>query len=251
MKRSVVHTVSRTMISAVFQLLDIKKKMNVEIEQRRAEMEQRALKVERERMGRAGEYVDRVGFNSAVVKDVLARTFLKNEAEHVLALVIERMQMRIPIVDMREVRVCGVSSSDLSVSSHPSHTLMADDSMWWISQQRFEGGRGYEYIDYSFGQVVQVCVVKIKIPPLPHGPLSVRDFCLESWDSNANDFVRNRAHRFMTQDTRKWQSFLLDPPIESSRVRLACLSNAAAAYSLFRQEFNNANAVGFFQICFC
>ncbi|CAE7342774.1 unnamed protein product [Symbiodinium natans] len=38
------------------------------------------------------------------------------------------------------------------------------------------GGVGREYLDFSFDAMRRISFVAVKIPPLPYGPLSVRDF---------------------------------------------------------------------------
>ncbi|KAA8493930.1 hypothetical protein FVE85_3905 [Porphyridium purpureum] len=177
---------------------------------------------------KAGMLVDRIGFNTALVRLVLAKTFLKHEADHVRSLVLQRMRMQIPIVSMEHVRVLGASSCARSAHSNPSHTLVSDDRLWWISATR--SPQHPEYIEFALGQSaneeVQVALVSMRIPPLPYGPLSVRLFRIESWDARKSAFVFHTAHVFSTLDTGGWQTFLLDPPVESSRIRLVCLQNA-------------------------
>lgn len=109
--------------------------------------------------------------------------------------------------------------------------------------------------------------MSMSIPVLPHGPLSVRHFVLETSDggvcagvdartgvdaggggsaqlSTINldmEWKRNPGHTFITLDEEGLQQFAVMPPIEAEYVRLVCLRNAADDLDM---------PIGFWEIAF-
>ena len=71
------------------------------------------------------------------------------------------------------------SQGDFPLSAR--HKL--DDQQWWISgQDNFKLGSGREWLEFKLGDgsaVRRVSAIGVKIPPLPFGPLSVRQFHVE------------------------------------------------------------------------
>jgi hypothetical protein len=78
-----------------------------------------------------------------------------------------------------EVTVTGCSSHDNAHS--PAHCLDDSPLSWWMSApQSMPQGRGREYVQFRLGPCPRrLTMFGIKIPPLPQGPLSVFEFCLE------------------------------------------------------------------------
>eukprot|EP00438_Fugacium_kawagutii_P003898 Skav220691 [mRNA] locus=scaffold472:240356:245488:+ [translate_table: standard] len=114
----------------------------------------------------------------------------------------------------------------------------------------WEGGHGREYLDFSFGATPRrVTVVALKIPPLPYGPLSVRDFHLEVLD---NDAKRKNVGMMMTLDSPEMQEFVVYPPLECCNLRLVCTRNAAAAIreTPGRSLLRGGDCIGLFQVGF-
>ena len=70
--------------------------------------------------------------------------------------------------------------------------------------------------------------VTLCIPPLPFGPLSVRDFHLETSPKADGPWERCTAD-LTTLDTKEPQPFQLHPPIEAAFLRIVCTKNAARA----------------------
>jgi len=128
------------------------------------------------------------------------------------------------ILRVSDVTVTGCSSSrgDFPISA----VLNDAENEWWISESgTCPDGHGREYLEFSFGaELCRVTVLAMKIPPLPYGPLSVRDFHLEVIDP-----MQSTTPTLMTLDSREMQEFVLFPPLECRKLRLVCTRNAAAA----------------------
>jgi len=75
---------------------------------------------------------------------------------------------------------------------------------------------------------VRVARVDMRIPPMPSGPLSVRDFHLESAMSAEGPW-RHASATFSTLDRPEMQSWAIRPPIEATHLRVVCTRNAARA----------------------
>lgn len=96
--------------------------------------------------------------------------------EHIAVQVAELL--RIQPIAPEDVTVSGCSSTrgDFPLSA----VLGGREDEWWISKAgTMPGGVGREYLEFDFGQCLRrVSFLGMRIPPLPHGPLSVRDFHL-------------------------------------------------------------------------
>lgn len=79
----------------------------------------------------------------------------------------------------------------------------------------------------------------MRLPPLPHGPLSVRSFHLEACDGEGGPY-RRASHTLTTLDTAATQRWCIRPPIEARRVRIVCETNAAAAAEEARRRTHPA-----------
>ena len=92
-------------------------------------------------------------------------------------------------------------------------------------------GVGSEWIAFSLGPPGpprRIDRVNMSIPAMPLGPLSVREFHLE--ESASADGPWTRASRTLsTLNVGTEQSWAIDPPIESSFVRIVCTRNASRA----------------------
>lgn len=73
-----------------------------------------------------------------------------------------------------------------------------DSSDCWISAPgSFPNGRGHQGVVFDMGRVVQISQVRISIPPLPSGPLSVRKFRVEACyieRTSTSDVFSDEAH---------------------------------------------------------
>ena len=158
-------------------------------------------------------------------------------------------QLRIARVDSSSVEAISASSTDDSQPDvcHRNNALRPDEDNWWISAAgTCPGGVGREHVTFRCGATsapVRVDRVALKIPPLPMGPLSVREFHLESANSPEGPWTRATPD-LQTLDSRALQEWALHPPLESRYVRIVCTKNATA------NRTRIAGCVGFFYIKF-
>mmetsp|Transcript_10549 Transcript_10549/g.21696 ORF Transcript_10549/g.21696 Transcript_10549/m.21696 type:complete len:200 (-) Transcript_10549:7-606(-) len=86
-------------------------------------------------------------------------------------------------VQQDKVRATNCSSHDGIHSLR--HTLRDNETTWWLSKTgSMPNGRGKQWVQYLLDEssnLVRVSSVSIKIPPMPQGPLSVREFCLQTF----------------------------------------------------------------------
>lgn len=161
-------------------------------------------------------------------------------------------------VSMEDVQVVAASSSAPYDQCDPKHTLMPGCDCWWISSPgSAPNGVGCEFISYQLGDTVRrVSFVRLQIPCLPYGPLSVRIFHLESAEQADGPYTR-ASPELVTFDTERMQEWALTPPIESRFVRIVCTVNAAAAHQfedkwhrLSGMRLIEADCIGFFELAF-
>jgi hypothetical protein len=166
-------------------------------------------------------------------------------------------------VDPDMVEIVSCSSHD---KVHPLEACLSDEeTTWWISgQHSMPQCRGSEYIQLSLGPTLRrLAAVSIKIPPLPQGPLSVREFRIESpktTRASTTDEEWTAVSQVFTVDNRTgFQRFVLAHSVDVQQVRLVCLSNQIASFieDGFGARHNvNVNAalrfecVGFFSVRF-
>merc|ERR1739848_403318 len=112
-------------------------------------------------------------------------------------------------------------------------------------------GCGSEYLEFSFGSVSRrVSYVGVCIPPMPYGPLSVRHFHIEAaqripgCDTVSWKVVSEESLRTLDEDGL--QEFGLDPPLDTTTVRLVCTLTAARACN----SRQHTDCVGLFQVAF-
>ena len=121
-----------------------------------------------------------------------------------------------------------------------SEVTTRDVSTWWISKA-FDPAQCDEWISFQVspnGADRRVTCVGLRIPPMPFGPLSVRGFRVEALDRDGG--WRETGHAFETLDRSDLQEFVLDPPLETSQVRLRVTSTAVPT----------AHNCGLFQVLF-
>jgi hypothetical protein len=125
-------------------------------------------------------------------------------------------------------------------------------------------GRGFEYVELSVGQKLRrLTAVFLKIPPLPQGPLSVREFRIEAPSSNSTTAIIDgeltewtAVSQVFTVDNRTgFQRFVLSDPVDLSQMRLVCLSNQIDPYVNVEDEVvasdhvpRRFECVGFFSL---
>jgi hypothetical protein len=167
-------------------------------------------------------------------------------------------------VDSDTVEVVGCSSHD---KVHSLQACLSDDeNTWWISgEHTMPRGRGCEYLELSVGpKLRRLTAVSIKIPPLPQGPLSVREFRIEapsttssstSIDGESTEWTAV-SPVFTVANRTGYQRFMLsDPVLDVSHIRLVCLTNQIDPYVNVEDEVMASDhvprrfeCVGFFSV---
>mmetsp|Transcript_20814 Transcript_20814/g.57859 ORF Transcript_20814/g.57859 Transcript_20814/m.57859 type:complete len:272 (-) Transcript_20814:803-1618(-) len=177
----------------------------------------------------------------------------------------------------------------VSASSHDgAHDLSCsldtqDDSTWWISgRDTMQQGRGREWVQYRLAgddsykiraqsqsqhhlkllqpakprRLTTMCV---KIPPLPMGPLSVRDCHVEAkCVPQGNDEAWSQVSPRWTVSNRSGlQRFHLPRPVDATEVRIVCHCNQFAPIleefedgDMIQSSTNYAIMVGYFAVKF-
>ena len=151
----------------------------------------------------------------------------------------------------KEVEVVGASSKHRSSSNNLSDCLVDTENNWWISgaETMPAKGKGREYVEFRLcprNLLRRLTSVHIRIPPLPQGPLSVREFRLEvvgegGWWQKFPDIhvVDNRSGM---------QQFYIGINIDASLVRVVCLSNQISQY--VEELPTSLTSVGFYAVRF-
>jgi hypothetical protein len=167
-----------------------------------------------------------------------------------------------------DVTVAGCSSHD---GRHPlASCLSPDETTWWISAPRtMNRGRGREHVDFLLcpgesESARRLSSVSIRIPPLPRGPLSVRDLELrlriERRGDDGTPFYLYQPVALSSNSVRNepgWQRFRLIEPVDAKVVRLVCLNNQISRFMgdegsepLLPTVVSPFDQVGFFSIRF-
>ena len=151
--------------------------------------------------------------------------------EHVLSF------LKVPCLDMKHVRATNTSSLG---TWNPdgrcgiAQCLDKSDDNWWISgENSMPCGVGAEWVSFSLSDDANIPTrvrfdrVELRIPPLPSGPLSVRNFFLESSHTREGPWTRVTPD-LTTMDSAQTQCFDVGP-IEAAFLRIVCTRNAARA----------------------
>lgn len=156
-----------------------------------------------------------------------------------------------------EIRVSRASST--ADPSRPiDQVLNAKENEWWISNiGTMPRGIGCEFLEFTFPKIRRVSFVAIRIPELPHGPLSVRHFYLEWFDSRTGRTRRspeNEDNTFETLNMATLQVMRIPVPFDTNRVRFVCTrtahSFAVASISTYGHMDDMYTSVGMFQVSF-
>jgi hypothetical protein len=154
-------------------------------------------------------------------------------------------QLLIERVSEGDISVSGCSSSR---NDFPPDVVLNDDrSEWWISAPRsMPSGCGSQYLEFAFGAVPRrIEFVAMSIPPMPSGPLSVRDFHLLANDGSGT--WKPASPEYKTLDVPGLQEFAMVPPVDATAIRLVCTRNAAADSD---NSMCFADCIGLFQVSF-
>ena len=183
------------------------------------------------------------------------------EMEELLDLILSFL--KVPQVDSSEIVALGASSTAPFGPSSAENTLKPEGNSWWISASgSCPRGVGREWVAYQLSPAAAVRIeyLALTIPALPHGPLSVRVFHLESAAHVDGPWVRCTDDLY-SLDSGDVQEWALSPPVEAQLVRIVCCVNANA-YVRQQQErrgeipqftqihADQADCIGFFWIAF-
>ena len=158
------------------------------------------------------------------------------------------------ISEMVYDNVKAIGCSSTSKQFEISEVLNTKENTWWISN-----GRCPQWVEFEIDNPTLLRQICIKIPALPYGPLSVRQFKIsilknkkkgnekkeqddeQDDDNDTNMFIQD-DRILETLDTEKMQIFALDPPIllHHNKFRIECLTTAKP----------NQFSVGYFSIQF-
>ena len=154
------------------------------------------------------------------------------------------------ISEMVYNNVKAIGCSSTSKQFEISEVLNTKENTWWISN-----GRCPQWVEFEIDNPTLLRQICIKIPALPYGPLSVRQFKIsilknkkkekekkEQNDDNDNNMFIQDDRILETLDTEKMQIFALEPPIllHHNKFRIECLTTAKP----------NQFSVGYFSIQF-
>lgn len=153
-----------------------------------------------------------------------------------------------------EVRVLDASSHD---KIHPLIcSLYGDEDTWWLSgYETMRCGRGCQWVQYYMGDGLRrLSTVFLKIPPLPQGPLSVKDFCLQTFTLFKG--WHNVTPIFSADNVSGWQRFDLPEPCDVQEIRFVCLNNQISSFinehdpAIPESQLRRLEAVGFYAVRF-
>lgn len=158
------------------------------------------------------------------------------------------------------LRIDPVANTELSVDACSStrddfplqEVLNSNTSTWWISEGgSMPGGVGEEWLEFSFGGVRRVSYIGLQIPPMPMGPLSVREFKLLSRGlGDEGSWSEVLQAPMTTLDRAEMQEFAINPPVITAGIRLVCLTNAAASSKFGDHLMFSPDCVGLFRVSF-
>ena len=110
------------------------------------------------------------------------------------------------------------------------------------------GGRGDEYVEVRLAKantMRRIQSVSMSIPPLPVGPLSVREFRVDI--ANERGDWKQLPFRFQVENVSGMQRFPIGN-VDATSVRVVCLSNQISVFLDAMESPNDMERVGFYAI---
>ena len=173
-----------------------------------------------------------------------------------------RVMSFLTVESVQASRVRPVCSSTHDLVHPLSESLSEGETTWWLTQQgSMPGGKGRQYIQYKLSHTLcRLRTVSLKIPPLPLGPLSVREFYLETFCVERGWF--KISPNYLVANKVGWQTFdLPNGGCDVDEVRVVCLRNQMAEFLEgldmdmirkrgFEADIRRFSSVGFFSIRF-
>ena len=148
-------------------------------------------------------------------------------------------------------QVEAVAASSLDATHKLTGCLVNDEDSWWLSGfGTMPGGRGDEYVEFRLCPrplLRRVVAVFVRIPPLPLGPLSVREFRVEVSDENLT--WRNLPEVYSVDNRTGLQRFPIGN-IDAYCIRIVCLSNQISQFLEAMESPHRMERVGFYAVQF-
>lgn len=162
----------------------------------------------------------------------------------------------VPTFDPTEIAVVAASSKD---NSFPLSACLEDNERsWWISESgSMKAGIGEEFVQFQLCSSTRICRIRaihVRIPPMPQGPLSVKDFrvdVLEEGEENKDVKVWTPATPiYQVRNIPGMQRFPLNGSgADTQQARIVCLSNQASSFAMLDLNYD-PNSVGFYAVKF-
>lgn len=194
-------------------------------------------------------HIQKINFNAttntATATTTKSPLYLPSElARHVANfLTVERVQ---------KDQVEAVTASSHDKAHKLSDCLQDNETTWWISGfGSMPGGQGEEYVELRLCSqrpiLRRLRAVCVRIPPLPMGPLSVREFRVDVSDGKGT--WRQLPFQFSVDNRTGMQRFALGE-VDAHSVRIVCLSNQISAYLESMESPHSMERVGFYAVQF-
>ena len=144
-----------------------------------------------------------------------------------------------------------VAASSMDSMFKLERCMVDDQDSWWLSGfGSMPRGRGDEYVEVRLSKtnsLRRVQSVSMSIPPLPVGPLSVREFRLEV--ANQQGDWTQLPFEFQVQNESGMQRFPIGN-VDATSIRVVCLSNQISPFLDSMESPNDMERVGFYAIKF-
>ncbi|CAB9531104.1 expressed unknown protein [Seminavis robusta] len=150
-------------------------------------------------------------------------------------------------------QVKAASASSMDSVYKLSGCLADDDTSWWLSgSQSMSLGRGEEFVEFQLcpagNLLCRIEAVHIRIPPLPAGPLSVREFRVDV--ANEQKIWRQLPYHYEVDNRTGMQRFPIGH-VDAQAIRIVCLSNQISPFlSTMRDPQHHYERVGFYAVKF-
>ena len=144
-----------------------------------------------------------------------------------------------------------VTASSMDMAPHKlADCLVDNEESWWMSALgTMPGGRGEEYVEFRLSKIPvlrRVIAVSVRIPPLPQGPLSVREFRVDVADEVG---LWRQLPGVHSVDNRTGMQRFPIGDVDAHSVRVVCLSSQISTY-IGEDPDHNFERVGFYAVQF-
>ena len=142
-----------------------------------------------------------------------------------------------------------VAASSMDMAPHTlADCLVDNEESWFMSAAgTMPRGRGDEYVEFRLSKrpvLRRVIGVSVRIPPLPLGPLSVRDFRVDVADEWG---IWRQLPGVYSADNRAGMQRFLIGDVDAHSVRVVCISNQISTF-MGEESDPNFERVGFYAV---